>query len=294
MSDPDTLARRFETDRSRLQGLAQRMLGSPSEAEDAVQETWIRLTRADLTAIHNLSGWLTTVLSRVCLDLLRARAARREDLVGQHHPDQHPDVARTGQPEHEALLVDDVGRALLVVLDTLGPAERIAFVLHDMFAVPFEEIALVLDRLPATVKKLASRARAKVRGTPAVGVAELAAHRHVVDAFLAASRAGDVDAIIAVLDPDVVRRADRAALPPGRPLQVRGARTVAEEVAVFGTRARFAAPALVDGDVGILVAPAGRLQLVLLVSFLGEAIDGYEIVADPARLAQLEIAVLPN
>jgi RNA polymerase sigma factor (sigma-70 family) len=292
MTDLDAVAERFETHRARLRGVAFRMLGSVPEADDAVQETWLRLARADLDEVHNLGGWLTTVVSRLCLDQLRSRAARREDLVGEHQPDDHPFAGPGDDPAAEALLVEDVGRALLVVLDRLSPAERVAFVLHDMFAVPFGDIAPVLDRSPATTKKLASRARLRVRGTPTVGLADLARHRRVIEAFLAASRAGDVAAVIAVLDPDVVRRADRAALPDGRPLRARGARTVAGEVAVFGSRARFAAPALVNGDAGIVVAPGGRLQLVLLVTVAGDQVTGYELVADPARLAQLELAVL--
>ena len=292
MTDLDTLTARFETHRAYLRGVAYRMLGSLSEADDALREAWLRLARADLGGVRNLGGWLTTVVSRVCLDLLRSRASRREDLVGLHQPDDHPDVRRGADPEQEALLVDEAGRALLVVLDTLAPAERIAFVLHDMFAVPFDEIAPVLDRTTATTKKLASRARLRVRGTSAVGAADLARHRQVVEAFLAASRAGDVDAIMAVLDPGVVRRADRAAIPAGRALQVRGARTVAEEIAIFGARARFAVPALVNGDVGIVVAPHGRLLLALAVTVAHGKITGYELIAEPARLAQLELAVL--
>jgi RNA polymerase sigma-70 factor (ECF subfamily) len=290
MSDLDALAARFEPHRGQLRAVAYRMLGSASDAEDAVQESWLRLTRSDPAEVRNLAAWLTTVVSRVCLDLLRARTARREDLVGRHEPDQHPDAAAAGHPEQEAVQVDEVGRALLVVLDRLSPAERIAFVLHDMFAVPFDEIAAVLGRSPDTTKRLGSRARLKVRGTPSVGSAELARHRRTVESFLTASRAGDLQAILTVLDPDVVRRADLAALPPGRPTQVRGARVVAEEVAVFGTRSRYAAPALVDGDVGIVVAPDGHLQLVLVVEYGADTIAGYELIADPARLADLKLA----
>jgi RNA polymerase sigma-70 factor, ECF subfamily len=290
MTERDTVAERFEAYRPQLRGVAFRMLGSVTEADDAVQEAWLRLARTDLAGVHNLGGWLTTVVSRVCLDQLRSRAARREDLVGQHQADEH--LSPVGDPAAEAELVDEVGRALLVVLGRLSPAERVAFVLHDMFAVPFGEIAPVLDRSPATTKKLASRARLRVRGTPAGAAADLARHRRVVQAFLAASRAGDVEAVIAVLDPDVVRRADRAALPDGRPLRARGAGPVAGEIVVFGGRARFASPALVNGDAGIVVAPHGRLQLVLLVTVAGDKVTGYELVADPARLARLEVAVL--
>ncbi|MFD7900370.1 sigma-70 family RNA polymerase sigma factor [Streptomyces sp. NPDC059743] len=297
----DRLAERFETHRGHLRAVAYRMLGSLSEADDAVQEAWLRLSRADVRGVENLAGWLTTVVSRLCLDMLRTRAARREDLVGQDLPDHIGNSGDGGggdggDPEREAVLVDSVGRALLVVLDTLGPAERIAFVLHDMFAVPFDQIAPVVERSPATTKKLASRARGKVRGTPAVPAAELARHRRVVDAFLAASRSGDLDAILAVLATDVVRRADRAALPPGVPAEVRGARAVAKGVVVFGRRARFAEPALVDGAMGAVVAPGGRLLLVLTFTFAvtgeGEKIVGYEVIADPARLRRLDLAAL--
>ena len=292
MTDLDAVAERFETHRDRLRGVAFRMLGSVTEADDAVQEAWLRLARTDASEVHNLGGWLTTVVSRVCLDQLRSRASRREDLVGQHPPDAHPEPGPAGDPAAEAVLVDEVGRALLVVLGRLSPAERVAFVLHDMFAVPFGEIAPVLDRSPATTKKLASRARLRVRGRPAVEAAELAQHRRVVQAFLAASRAGDVAAVIALLAPDVVRQADRAALPDGRPLRARGAGTVAGEIVVFGGQARFASPALVNGDAGIVVAPHGQLRLVLLVTVAGEQVTGYELVADPARLDRLELAVL--
>jgi RNA polymerase sigma-70 factor (ECF subfamily) len=288
------LAERFEPHRGRLRAVAFRMLGSIGDADDAVQETWLRLTTAEAAEIRNLPGWLTTVVSRICLDALRSRAARRELLVDRPEPDQPVASSPADQPEQQAVLVDEVGRALLVVLATLSPAERIAFVLHDMFAVPFAEIAPVLGRSPGTAKKLGSRARLKVRGTPTVGTAVLAGHRRIVDTFLTASRTGDVQAILAVLDPDVVRRADLAALPPGRAAVVRGARSVAEEVTVFGARSRYAAAALVDGDVGIVVAPHGRLQLVLAVEYAGDRIAAYELIADPSRLAQLELADLPR
>jgi RNA polymerase sigma-70 factor (ECF subfamily) len=287
VNERDGLADRFEAHRARLQGVAYRMLGSSGEAEDAVQEAWLRLARADVGAVQNLGAWLTTVLSRVCLDMLRARESRREELVGHQVADRAGD-----DPEREAVLADSVGRALLVVLNTLGPAERVAFVLHDMFAVPFDEIAPAVGRSPATTKKLASRARQRVRGTPVIDSAELARHRQLVETFLAASRAGDVDAVIAVLAPDVVRRADPAALPPGRAAEVRGARAVAEEIVVFGQNSRFAEAALVDGGVGVLVAPRGRLQLALAVTVIGEQITGYELIADPARLRRLDLAVL--
>jgi RNA polymerase sigma factor (sigma-70 family) len=292
MNERDGLADRFEEHRDQLRALAYRMLGSPSEADDAVQETWLRLGRVDSDGVRNLGGWLRTVLSRVCLDMLRARASRREELAGGQPPDDGAGPGRGVDPEREAVLVDSVGRALLVVLGTLSPAERVAFVLHDMFAVPFDEIAPVVGRSTVAAKKLASRARQRVRGTPTVPAGDLARHRRVVEAFLAACRAGDIDAVLAVLAPDAVRRADPAALPPGRAPEVRGARAVAEEVAVFGRNARFAEPALVDGAVGVVVAPNGRLWLALVVTVEGEKVAGYEVVADPARLRRLDFAVI--
>jgi RNA polymerase sigma-70 factor (ECF subfamily) len=291
MEERERVAERFETHRSRLHAVAYRMLGSSGEAEDAVQETWLRLARAEVGQIDNLGGWLTTVLSRICLDALRVRASRREELVGDGSSDD-ADLGQDVDPEREAVLVDSVGRALLVMMDRLGPDERVAFVLHDLFAVPFDEIAPIVRRTTPTTKKLASRARQRLQGASSVPAPELARHRHLVEAFLAASRAGDLEAILTVLAPDVVRRADPAALPSGRAREVRGARTVAEEIAVFGANARFAAPALVGGDVGIVVAPYGRLRAALVVTVDGDRIAAYELVADPERLRALELAVL--
>ncbi|WP_335972064.1 sigma-70 family RNA polymerase sigma factor [Streptomyces sp. CA2R106] len=288
-------AERFEADRPLLYAVAFRMLGSAVEAEDAVQEAWLRLARTDVAGVANLTGWLRTVVSRICLDMLRARAARREDLTDQGAFDEVTGTGpgSGGRPEEEALLADSVGRALLVVLAALDPDERITFVLHDLFAVPFDQIAPLVGRTPATTKKLASRARRKVRGTPDVPAGELARRHRVVTAFLAAMRAGDLDAILAVLAPDVVRRADPAALAPGMAAEVRGARRVAEGTALLARRARYAAPALVDGRVGIVVAPYGRLALVLTVSFAANGlISGYDVIADPARLRRLRLAVL--
>ncbi|MEU8782283.1 sigma factor [Streptomyces sp. NPDC048637] len=292
MDEQDRLAERFETQRGHLRAVAYRMLGSLSDADDAVQEAWLRLSRVDSDTVENLPGWLTTVVSRLCLDILRSRTVRREEPVGQQLPEPAGDAGDGTGPEPEALLIDSVGRALLVVLDTLAPAERIAFVLHDMFAVPFDRIAPLVARSPVTTKKLASRARHKVQGTPTVPAADLARQRKAVDAFLAASRDGDLDALLTVLAPDVVRRADPAALPPGAPTVVRGARSVAEGTLVFGRKARFAAPALVNGTVGIVVAPRGRLLLALTLTVEGERITTYEVIADPARLRQLDLAVL--
>ncbi|MFF1785416.1 sigma-70 family RNA polymerase sigma factor [Kitasatospora sp. NPDC058243] len=299
MDRDEVLAARFEAERGRLRAVAQRMLGSTGEAEEAVQEAWLRLDRAGPDEVDNLPGWLTTVVSRICLDVLRARAVRREEPTGDALPDGLPDPAADAgaegaDPEREALLVDSVGRALLVVLDRLGPAERVAFVLHDGFAVPFEQIAPIVGRSPVAAKKLASRARQRVRGAAALPPERLAGHRRVVEAFLSAARGGDLAALLAVLAPDVVRRADPAALPAGRSLVARGAETVARETTVFGRRARFGAVALVDGVPGIVIAPGGRLRLVLRVAVEDGRVAGYEVVADPARLAALELAVLPE
>src|SRR5580693_4730666 len=264
------------------------MLGSPTEADDAVQDAWLRLSRADVSGVDDLEAWLRTVVARLCLDALRSRQARREEPLAEPVPTGAPGA----DPEHEALLVDSVGRAMLVVLDRLGPAERVAFVLHDLFAVPFDQIAPIVDRTPATAKKLASRARQRVRGAPAVPRAELGHQRQVIEAFLAAARHGDLAALLAVLAPDVVRRADPAALPPGGETVVRGAGAVARQTLVLGPRARFAEPALVDGAVGVVVAPQGELLLALTFTVRDGRISRYDVIADPGRLRQLDLAVL--
>jgi RNA polymerase sigma factor (sigma-70 family) len=292
VDERDGLAERFETHRGLLHAVAYRMLGSRSEAEDAVQETWLRLGKVDAGEVDNLAGWLRTVVTRICLDMLRSRSSRREDLVGQRVSDHTPDPAPGSDPEGEALLADAVSRAMLVVLDTLDPAERIAFVLHDMFAVPFDQIAPMVERTPVAAKKLASRARHKVQGTPVVAPAELARHRQVVSAFLAAARAGDLDAVLAVLAPDVVRHADPTAVPAGGSAVVRGARAVAEGTVLLSRRSRYAEPALVDGRVGAVVVQRGRLVFALTFAIVGDRIAEYDVIADPARLAQLDLAVL--
>ncbi|WP_149258482.1 sigma-70 family RNA polymerase sigma factor [Actinomadura sp. K4S16] len=283
----DRLAERFEAHRAVLRAVAYRMLGSPGETDDAVQEAWLRLQRTDPAGIDDLEAWLRTVVARICLDMLRTRASRREEPYGWRSPVQPHD----GDPETEAVLIESVGRAMLVVLDTLGPAERVAFVLHDVFAVPFDQIAPIVERTPAAAKKLASRARQRVRGTTAAPARELAEQRRVVEAFLAAARSGDLDALLGVLAPDVVRRADHAALTPGRPAVLRGAGSVAREMQLFGRRARYAGPALVDGTVGAVVAPHGRLLLALAVTVRGGRVAAYEMIADPARLKALDLAV---
>lgn len=286
----DELAELFEAHRGRLRAVAYRMLGSAGEADDAVQEAWLRLSRlshADVEGVGSLEAWLRTVVSRLCLDLLRTRASRREEPLEWHRMAPTAD----GDPEDEAVVVESVGRAMLVVLDRLTPGERVAFVLHDLFAVPFEQIAPIVDRTPVAAKKLASRARRRVRGDTGPPAPELARQRRVVEAFLAASRDGDLHALLAVLDPDVVRRADRVALTPGRATEVRGAEAVAEEMLVFGRRARFGAPALVNGAAGAVIAPGGRLRAALLVTVRGDRVAAYEIVADPVRLRALDLAV---
>ncbi|MGP3988538.1 sigma-70 family RNA polymerase sigma factor [Streptomyces sp. 3N207] len=291
MDELTGLAERFEESRGPLLAVSCRMLGSLSEAEDAVQEAWLRLSRSDAEGIDNLAAWLRTVVSRICLDMLRARAARPEEPVGQQLPDPLPLEDGAG-PEDEVLLADSVGRALLVVLDTLGPAERVAFVLHDMFAVPFEQIAPLVERSPVATKKLASRARQRVRGTPAVPAAELAEQRAAVEAFLSAARGGDLAGLLEVLAPDVVRSADPAALPAGVPARLRGADAVARGTVLLAQRSRYAQTALVNGAVGAVLAPDGRLRAALTFTVEGGRIAAYKVIADPARLAGLELALL--
>jgi len=294
MSENDLIATRFEAERARLRGVAYRLLGSLSEADDAVQEAWLRLQRTDADAIENLGGWLTTVVARVALDMLRSRTARRElPLDGD---DAAGTPASASDPEQEALLADSVGLALLVVLETLSPAERLAFVLHDMFGVPFDEIAPIVQRSPAAARQLASRARRRVRGADELGPAgttDLPRGREVVEAFLAASREGDFDALLALLDPDVVLRTDRALLPLGVPAEVRGAAAVAKAHLAAARGARAARAALVDGLPGVVVAPSGRLLLVIRFELSGDGrIAAIDATADRARLARTELALL--
>jgi RNA polymerase sigma factor (sigma-70 family) len=291
MGDHDQLAERFETHRSHLRGVAYRMLGSLSEADDAAQEAWLRLSRADTSGIENLGGWLTRVVARVCLDMLRARTARREKPLGLQPPDSTVDGRRRRDPEQEALLAEEVGLALLVVLDRLTSTERVAFVLHDLFAVPFEEIAPIVERSPTAAKKLASRARRRVHGNATSPHTDRARQRQVADAFLAATRSGDLQALLAVLDPGVVRRADRAALPAG-PAELCDVQAVAEETRGNWRRARFARVALVNGTVGLVVAPRGRLVVAIGLTIKGDKVAEIDVIADPPRLRQLDLAVL--
>jgi len=284
------LAGEFERSRGHLRAVAFRMLGSADDADDAVQDAWLRASAADASNVVNLTGWLTTIVGRVCLDMLRARRRRGEqftDMTVLEAAAAGDDAAR---PEDQAIMADSVGLALMVVLDRLGPAERVAFVLHDLFAVPFDQIAGIVDRSPAAAKKLASRARHRVHGTATVPAADLARQRRVVDAFLAASRAGDLNALLAVLAPEVVRRADRAAVPAGVPTEVRGARRVAEEALTTTGLARFARPALVNGVIGVVVAPRGRLLRVLEVTVDGDRITAINVIGEPASMHRLDLA----
>jgi RNA polymerase sigma factor (sigma-70 family) len=289
MEEYEWLAEQFEAERPHLRAVAYRMLGSVTEADDAVQESWLHLRRSDTSGVENLGGWLTTVVARVCLDMLRLRNSRREEPLGADVLE--PIMSREDgiDPEHETLLADSVGLALLVVLDTLTPAERLAFVLHDLFAVPFDEIAPIVGRSPTAARQLASRARRRVQGAATVPDADLTRQREVVDAFLAASRGGDFDALLAVLDPDVVLRADRAAVHAGASREVRGAPDVAKQ---FSGRARFAQPALVDGAVGAVWAPGGQPRVVFGFTITHGKIVAIDILADPERLRQLDLAIL--
>ncbi|WCB96286.1 ECF RNA polymerase sigma factor SigJ [Baekduia alba] len=289
----DQLADEFQAHRARLRAVAYRMLGSPSEAEDAVQEAWLRLSRSDDEAIDNLGGWLTTVVARVALDMLRARTARREEYVGSWLPEpvvEAVDDASTPEPEREVLMADAVGLALLVVLDTLAPKERLAFVLHDMFGMPFSEIAPIVDRTPDATRQLASRARRRVRGAPAVD-ADLPRQRELVDAFLAAAREGDFDALVAVLDPDVVFRHDAGGGVAGRPRHgastdtVVGAERVARNAVANGKLfLRLAHPATVNGGAGLIIAREGRTIGVAGITIAGDKIVEIDLVTDPDKL----------
>ena len=290
MDDRDWLAQRFEQDRPRLRAMAYRMLGSTTEAEDAVQEAWLRLDRTDADGLDNLQAWLTTVVARVCLNMLRSRGVRRE-LPLDVHPDPASDIEDRSDPEHEALLADSVGLALLVVLDALSPAERVAFVLHDMFDLPFDEIAAVLGRSPTATRQLASRGRRRVRGA-AVPERDGGRQRRVVDAYLTATRHGDFEALLSILDPDVVLRADSEAVPTGVATLLRGARDVAEAAMGSAARARHTEPALVDGSVGLAMAPGGEVAVVLTFVVVGGRITEIDVVASPERLRRLDVEPL--
>jgi RNA polymerase sigma-70 factor (ECF subfamily) len=293
MDERDWLTERFEEHRPHLRSVAYRMLGSAAEADDAVQEAWLRIHRADADGVENLSAWLTTVVARVCLNMLRSRRTRREAPLDSESAEELGPREEAGGPEQEAVLADSVGLALLVVLDTLTPAERLAFVLHDMFDLPFDEIATIVDRSPAAARQLASRARRRVRGNVAPPARDLARQRRVVDAYLAATRHGDFESLLALLDPDVVLRADQAVGPTPAPIVIRGAHAVAKGALASSARAGFTQPALVDGTVGLVMAPRGRLFLVLGFTFDRDVITEIDVIADPERLRRLDLAVLP-
>jgi RNA polymerase sigma factor (sigma-70 family) len=305
MTDTDWLAVAFEEHRDHLRAVAYRLLGSMSDADDAVQDTWLRLSGADTGEVDNIGGWLTTVVARVSLNMLRSRRHRHEEPVGDSWPpaaelaggaDDSSPAGRTANPEDEAVLADSVGLALLVVLDTLTPAERLAFVLHDMFAMPFIEVAAVLGRSIDATRQLASRARRRVRGAPRPArAADLARQREVTTAFLAATRGGDMSALLTLLDSDVVLTGDATASPSGRPLELRGAAAVAQGAIMSSGRAGRSQLALVNGDVGIVFAPAGRLEVVLVLTVNAERrVSGIDVMADPDRLRRLRLAVLPD
>jgi RNA polymerase sigma factor (sigma-70 family) len=283
MDEKKFLAEKFEANRGHLRAVAYRMLGSTAEVDDAVQETWLRLSRSDTSAVENLGGWLTTVIARVCLDMLRARKSRREEPMGPHVPEPAADDAHG----RDAEMADSVGAALLVVLETLAPAERLAFVLHDMFAVPFEEIAPIVGRTPAAARQLASRARRRVQGAPPPD-GDISRQRKIVDAFLAASRNGDFEGLLAVLDPDVVFCADQAAQRLGSLAEIRGATAVAE---TFKGRAQAAKPARIDGEPGVVVILRGQLRIVMRLTISGDRIAAMDAVADAERIGQFDVEV---
>jgi RNA polymerase sigma factor (sigma-70 family) len=289
MDSREWLAERFEEHRARLRAVAYRMLGSLSDADDAVQEAWLRLSSSDPDSVENLGGWLTTVVARVSLNMLQSRKTRREEAVGAHLPEEIASNADGTGPEHEALLADSVGLALLVVLDTLAPAERLAFVLHDMFALPFDEIAPIIERSPAATRKLASRARHRVQGADSVSDASPARRREIVGAFLAASRHGDLDALVALLDPAVVLRADSAVVQMGAAAEVRGAAAVAD---TFSGRARAAELALVNGVAGAVWAAGGKPRVIFGFTITRGKITAIDLLADPARLRQSDVVIL--
>jgi RNA polymerase sigma factor (sigma-70 family) len=309
MADSEMVASAFEEQRDHLRAVAYRLLGSVTDADDAVQDTWLRLTGADTSEVHNLGGWLTTVVARVSLNILRSR--RREQPVGDSWPDTEELASRPGtatgpraagaampaaDPEDEAVLADSVGVALLVVLDTLTPSERLAFVLHDIFAMPFNEVADVLGRTPEAARQLASRARRRVRGASSQDhAADFSRQREVATAFLAAARGGDLSALIALLDPDVTLHADAGASPSGREVELQGVRMVAAGAVASSMRAAHSSLALIDGAVGIVFAPAGHLQVVVKLTVSVESkITAMDVIADQDRLWGLQLAVLPD
>jgi RNA polymerase sigma factor (sigma-70 family) len=290
MNEHEQLAERFEEHRSRMRAVAYRMLGSLSEADDAVQEAWLHMSRADTSAVMNLGAWLTTVVARICLDMLRARKSRREEPEDTYVPDPIVSRADAIDPEHEVLLAESVGLALMVVLDMLAPAERLAFVLHDTFDVPFDEIAAIVGRTPTAVRQLASRARRRVQGATTVPDADHTRQREVVAAFFAAARDGDFDALVAVLDPDVVLRSDGGAARPGATAVARGAQAVARRAITFAQPGAFVRSALVNGAAGVVVVAAGQPFAVMGFTVTGGKVVAINVLADPERLDQLDLA----
>ncbi len=291
MDEADWLAARFEEQRGHLQAVAYRMLGSQAEADDAVQNSWLRLSGAGAGEVENLAGWLTTVVSRECLNILRSRRARREEPLTDAAAGSSPDGHDAGDPEAEVLLADSIGPALMVVLDTLAPAERLAFVLHDIFAVPFDDIGPILDRSPAAARQLASRARRRVHGATPAQQADLARQRQVVDAFLAAVREGDFEALLAMLDPDVLLRDDSAEL-PGAAAEMRGARAVGAHALTYSRAAQFVEPALVDGAVGLAIVPHGRLMGALGFTIEDGKITEIDLISEPEHLRHVDLTAL--
>ena len=294
MNEQDWLAQQFEANRRRLRAVAYRMLGSVSEAEDAVQEAWLRLSRSELSEIENLSGWLTTVVARVSLNMLRSRAVRREQPLSPHLPDPIIDPVDGVDPEHEALLADSVGLAMLVVLETLTPPERLAFVLHDMFAVPFEDIATLLDRSPQAARQLASRGRRRVRAQPTTPDVDVRGQRQVVNAFLAAARNGDFDALVATLDPDIVLRADGGAALASASAEVHGALNVARRAMMWSRVDLTMHPALVNGAAGMVITRNGVVFSIASVIVRNGKIAELDFLADPERLARLDVTILDS
>lgn len=289
MTENNWLAEQFEAYRTHLRAVAYRMLGSTNEADDAVQEAWLRLSRTDTSGVENLAAWLTTVVGRVCLDMLRTRSSRREEPFAEHGVESIVDRRGQHDPEQDVLLGDSVGIALLVVLETLAPAERVAFVLHDMFAVPFDEIAVIVDRSPDAARQLASRARRRIQGAGPVPSVDLARRRRIVDAFLAASRKGDFAALLSVLDPEVVARADPAAIQMGAAQEIRGAPAVAD---TFAGRARAAQPALINGAPGLVWLQHGEPTMAFGFTIVGDKIVGINLIADAESLGEFDLQLL--
>jgi RNA polymerase sigma factor (sigma-70 family) len=294
MDEQDWLAEEFEANRSRLEAVAYRMLGSRTEADDAVQDTWLRLSRSDAAEITNLGGWLTTVVSRLCLDMLRSRRTRREEPLDTYVPD--PIVSRADRldPEHQALVADSVSLALLVVLETLDPAERLALVLHDMFAVPFDEISQIVGRSPEATRQLASRARRMVRGTTAAPESDVARQRAVVDAFFAAARGGDLDALVSLLDPDVVLRSDGGVRLPAVSAVVHGAHAVAGRAIMFSRPDAIVRPAIVNGAAGVVVMVNGKPFSIMSFSTVDGKVAAIDVLADPERVSRIDLTDLDD